>query len=67
MGWRFRKSIKLAPGIKINIGKKGISSLLSARVEHIQTQVKMGQAYLQEYQVPAYTMSLAWINRLEEE
>lgn len=27
MGFRFRKSIKLAPGVKLNIGKKGISSL----------------------------------------
>ncbi len=27
MGFRFRKSIKIAPGIKLNIGKKGISSV----------------------------------------
>lgn len=27
MGFRFRKSIKIAPGVKINIGKRGISSL----------------------------------------
>lgn len=27
MGFRFRKSIKLAPGVKLNIGKKGVSSL----------------------------------------
>lgn len=26
MGWRFRKSIKIAPGIKINISKSGITS-----------------------------------------
>lgn len=26
MGFRFRRSIKIAPGIKINIGKRGISS-----------------------------------------
>ena len=26
MGWRFRKSFKILPGIRINIGKKGISS-----------------------------------------
>jgi len=36
MGWRFRKSIKIAPGIKINIGKKGISSLsVGPRGAHI--------------------------------
>ncbi|RYZ79759.1 MAG: DUF4236 domain-containing protein [Moraxellaceae bacterium] len=27
MGFRFRKSLKIAPGIKLNIGKKGISSV----------------------------------------
>lgn len=27
MGFRFRKSIKIAKGVKINIGKKGISSV----------------------------------------
>lgn len=26
MGWRFRKTIKLAPGLKINVGKGGITS-----------------------------------------
>lgn len=36
MGWRFRKSIKIAPGIKINIGKKGISSVsVGPRGAHI--------------------------------
>ncbi|MUG32395.1 DUF4236 domain-containing protein [Psychrobacter sanguinis] len=27
MGFRFRKSIKIAPGVRLNIGKKGISSV----------------------------------------
>lgn len=27
MGFKFRKSLKIAPGVKLNIGKKGISSL----------------------------------------
>lgn len=27
MGFNFRKSIKIAPGVKLNIGKKGISSV----------------------------------------
>ena len=27
MGWRFRKSIKILPGIKVNIGKDGFSSV----------------------------------------
>jgi Protein of unknown function (DUF4236) len=27
MGWRFRRSLKIAPGLRLNIGKRGISSL----------------------------------------
>ncbi|WP_295163374.1 DUF4236 domain-containing protein [Selenomonas sp. F0473] len=27
MGWRFRKSFKILPGIKINIGKQGVSGI----------------------------------------
>ncbi|MCU4378848.1 DUF4236 domain-containing protein [Acinetobacter haemolyticus] len=27
MGFNFRKSLKIAPGVKLNIGKKGISSV----------------------------------------
>ena len=27
MGWRFRKSLKILPGIKVNIGKDGVSSV----------------------------------------
>ncbi len=27
MGFKFRKSIKLLPGVKLNLGKKGISSI----------------------------------------
>ncbi len=26
MGWGFKKSFKILPGVKINVGKKGISS-----------------------------------------
>jgi len=31
MGFRFRKSIKIAPGVRINISKKGLSSLSVGR------------------------------------
>ncbi|AUZ06363.2 hypothetical protein ADP71_31850 [Vitreoscilla sp. C1] len=31
MGWRFRKSIKILPGVRVNIGKKGISSVSVGR------------------------------------
>ncbi|PBC11800.1 hypothetical protein CK230_00045 [Mesorhizobium sp. WSM3859] len=25
MGWRFRKSIRLVPGVRLNVGKRGVS------------------------------------------
>ncbi|MDF7676643.1 DUF4236 domain-containing protein [Neisseriaceae bacterium ESL0693] len=31
MGWRFRKSIKVLPGVRINIGKQGITSATIGR------------------------------------
>jgi hypothetical protein len=31
MAWRFRKSFKILPGIRLNIGKKGISSLTGGK------------------------------------
>lgn len=36
MGWRFRKSIKILPGLKVNIGKDGFSSIsVGTRGAHI--------------------------------
>ncbi len=36
MGWRFRKSIKILPGVKVNIGKDGFSSVsVGTRGAHI--------------------------------
>lgn len=31
MGFRIRKSIKLAPGVRLNFGKKGISTSIEKR------------------------------------
>lgn len=31
MGLRFRKSFKIAPGVRVNVGKKGVSSLSVGR------------------------------------
>ena len=31
MGWRFRKSFKVAPGVRLNIGKKGISTSIGPK------------------------------------
>lgn len=27
MGWRFRRSIRIVPGVRINLGKRGLSSV----------------------------------------
>jgi len=34
MGWRYRKSIKIAPGVKVNLGKKGVSLTLGQKGVH---------------------------------
>lgn len=31
MGWRFRKRIKIAPGVNINLSKSGISTTIGKR------------------------------------
>ena len=31
MGWRFRKSIKIMPGVRINLSKTGVSTSLGGR------------------------------------
>ena len=31
MGWRFRKSFKVLPGIRFNVGKKGISTSIGPK------------------------------------
>ena len=35
MGWRFRRSIRLFPGIRLNIGKRGVSTSIGVRGGHI--------------------------------
>lgn len=35
MGWRFRRSIKILPGIRINIGKRGVSTSIGVRGAHV--------------------------------
>lgn len=34
MGWRFRRSFKIAPGVRINVGKKGASVTFGGRGAH---------------------------------
>lgn len=35
MGFRFRRSIKVPPGIRVNIGKLGVSTSIGGRGAHI--------------------------------
>ena len=35
MGWRFRRSIRLFPGIRLNIGKRGVSTSIGVRGAHV--------------------------------
>jgi hypothetical protein len=35
MGFRFRRSIKILPGIRLNVGKRGVSTSIGVRGAHI--------------------------------
>lgn len=35
MGFRFRRSIKILPGVRLNIGKRGVSTSIGVRGAHI--------------------------------
>jgi hypothetical protein len=35
MGFRFRRSIRILPGIRLNIGKRGISTSIGVRGAHV--------------------------------
>lgn len=35
MGFRFRRSIRILPGIRLNIGKRGVSTSIGVRGAHI--------------------------------
>jgi hypothetical protein len=35
MGFRFHRSIKLLPGIRINLGKRGVSTSIGVRGAHV--------------------------------
>lgn len=34
MGWRYRRSVKLLPGVKLNLSKNGVSTTLGVRRMH---------------------------------
>ncbi|MHB8477861.1 MAG: DUF4236 domain-containing protein [Steroidobacteraceae bacterium] len=35
MGFRFRRSVKILPGIRLNFGKRGVSTSIGVRGAHI--------------------------------
>jgi len=35
MGFRFRRSIKILPGIRLNVGKRGVSTSIGVRGAHV--------------------------------
>jgi hypothetical protein len=35
MGWRFRRSVKILPGIRLNFGKRGVSTSIGVRGAHV--------------------------------
>ena len=35
MPFRFRRSIRIAPGVRLNIGKRGLSTLVGGRDAHL--------------------------------
>ena len=35
MGFRFRRSIRLLPGVRLNVGKRGISTSIGVRGAHV--------------------------------
>ena len=35
MGFRFRRSVKILPGIRLNVGKRGVSTSIGVRGAHV--------------------------------
>lgn len=42
MGWRFRKSVKLAPGVKLNFGKKSVGVSVGGKYSGVSINSKTG-------------------------
>lgn len=56
MGFRFRKSFKVAPGIRLNVSKSGLSTSVGPRGAKVnfssrgtRVSAKVGPVYYQEY------------------
>ena len=35
MGWRFRRSIRILPGVRVNLSRSGVSTSVGVRGAHI--------------------------------
>jgi hypothetical protein len=35
MGFRFRRSVKILPGVRLNVGKRGVSTSIGVRGAHV--------------------------------
>lgn len=55
MGFRFRKSIKLLPGLKINLSKSGISFTLGKK--GCKTNIKPGRSSKTTFTIPKVGIS----------
>ena len=40
MGWNFRKSVKILPGVRINFGKRGVSASIGTKGAHVNINSK---------------------------
>ena len=48
MGLRFRKSIKIAPGLKINLNKNSVSATIGTKGAHYTVNSKGKRLYIPE-------------------
>lgn len=51
MGWGFRKSVKILPGVKLNFGKKGVSSV-TVGSKYARTTLSKNGKVTQSYSIP---------------
>lgn len=51
MGWNFRKSVKILPGVKLNFGKKGAASV-TVGGKYARTTINKNGKVTQSYSIP---------------
>ena len=64
MGFRFRRSIRIVPGIRLNIGKRGVSTSIGVRGAHIT----LGHGQVREtVGLPGTGLSYTAVHRTHQE